>query len=137
MEDPDLQSSLQLPTLLGTCAGRDALFLFSHCLPTHQERLKLEIQFLVPKQWVQVLGLGLWKESAPRQTRSLAEGAKPFHQAERTAGLKRGKSKKWGRGPTTARRAWRKEKSPHGLGSGRLWQMLRCRGRHLEATPVS
>lgn len=97
----------------------------------------MEIQFLVPKQWVQVLGLRLWKESAPRQPRSRAEGAKPFHQAERTAGKKRGKSKNGGRGPTTDRRAWRKEKSPHGLGSGRLWQMLSRRGRHLGATPVS
>ena len=75
--------------LLDTCAGRDTLFLFSHSLITHQERLKLEIQFLVLKQWVQVLGLRLWKESAPRQPRSRGEGAKPFHQAERTAGKKK------------------------------------------------
>ena len=137
-EDPYLQNSLQLPTLLDTCAGRDTLFLFSHSLITHQERLRLEIQFLVPKQWVQVLGLRLWKDSAPRQPRSHGEGAKPFRQAERTAGKKqRGKSKKVGRGPTTHRRAPRKEKSPPRLGSGRLWQMLRCRGRHLGATPVS
>lgn len=50
---------------------------------------------------------------------------------------KRGKSKKVGRGPTTDRRVPRKEKSPRRLGSGRLWQMLRCKGRHLGATPVS
>ena len=50
---------------------------------------------------------------------------------------KRGKSTQVGRGPTTDRRAPRKEKSPPRLGSGRLWQVLRCRGRHLGATPVS
>ena len=55
----------------------------------------------------------------------------------RENGWKKKKSKKVGRGPTTDRRAPRKEKSPPRLGSGRLWQMLRCKGRHLGATPVS
>ena len=80
---------------------------------------------------VHVLGLRLWKQSR-------GEGAKPFRQAERMAEKKKKrKSKKVGRGSTTDRRAPRKEKSPPRLGSGRLWQMSRFRGRHLGATPVS
>ena len=70
----------------------------------HRERPKLEVQFLAPKQWVQVLHPRLWKESAPRQPRTWElpeagtpprEGAKPFLQAERRAGEKK-KIKKGG-----------------------------------------
>lgn len=122
-------NSLQLPTLLEACAGRDTLFLFSHSLMMHQESLKLEIQFLVLKQWYTCWDSGFGRSQPQGSQGHVGRGQSPSIR-QREWLEKKKKSKKVGRGPTTDRRAPRKKSLPR-LGSGRLWQMSRFRGRHL------
>lgn len=90
-------NSLQLPTLLEACAGRDTLFLFSHSLMMHQESLKLEIQFLVLKQWYTCWDSGFGRSQPQGSQGHMGRGQSPsIRQRERLE--KKKNQRRWGEG---------------------------------------